>query len=924
MTSAIGSSFTPLGAFTVSADARLVPGACNPEKDLVLLIHHTDPRSTISLWKLQGTKRWEIDAVANFDQTGWLRQVAWSPDGEKFALGHSARRITVHSLADGCEEFRYNGAASGDGVKATWKIATLSWLKMPWRHFWDSEISSHPPPQIYPREYDSPGASLYLFKQIAKLDPKEPVIEKSAPTEVSSAHKAPRYMTPSEANGWPSLPPNPVIASIATTDIDPSDAVHSIDSNERWQLAQSNTCLFAGDNHGGLYPFIHGTFLAGTIDSESTFSQLRSIASAESCTYFSKLSFQPESPLLSFHSIAGKMYQKATGDGYLMDPDYEIQDILRISTVARDLALYAARNCDEVMIAWMGGGGREGAREQNEKWCRLLENIQNRANPQKVKDVKRDLVALLFTGVPLSMSLVDHIQNGSQTTERNFKKWHGVVTDALAHIKHTIDLAILSLQRLIALLWDLYGLATIKSTSTYFMLDKERINRCIEAASATIEILSSMSEIVRRETRGFSHFMIWLRSIIPNLQKSDFLSKTYDIVLVHAYITNGLFPSGLDSFFQPPRISLPVVAKNNPSLSIRQLATNARKALQQMQEERENGTTTYSIQQTHGQGQGRRNIIMAMNAIVSMCNFMFQSIASAITAVHQKDANGANIDRAGDVGLLASNPRSWKRILLPPGIKKAIFHEETIQLNQLQDIILRETLVPNEKGALQYVMLRLPFVDKERHTKDTFDKPRNHQKLLILRLAHDNHPPKTQAVGVAMLDLMLSSLAEPMEETKEEVERNSPSNSVDANLLDAQFYDSTCLAIVLQTIEAESRRCLALVDFSALKYHPLECPDEIIDIEKQVLVQFDRKELLSQSVTFFRSRALPSFKGSDTITLTMSSKRGVAVILDHQRWLVQSFDLNSDEEGDEAGDDQTRLQQESQTSLDEEESSMVL
>ncbi|KAG8756611.1 hypothetical protein FRC14_002874 [Serendipita sp. 396] len=778
MTSAIGSSFTPLGAFTVSADARLVPGACNPEKDLVLLIHHTDPRSTISLWKLQGTKRWEIDAVANFDQTGWLRQVAWSPDGctvaslsetlvnnyycigEKFALGHSARRITVHSLADGCEEFRYNGAASGDGVKATWKIATLSWLKMPWRHFWDSEISSHPPPQIYPREYDSPGASLYLFKQLAKLDPKEPVIEKSAPTEVSSAHKAPRYMTPSEANGWPSLPPNPVIASIATTDIDPSDAVHSIDSNERWQLAQSNTCLFAGDNHGGLYPFIHGTFLAGTIDSESTFSQLRSIASAESCTYFSKLSFQPESPLLSFHSLTGKMYQKATGDGYLMDPDYEIQDILRISTVAKDLALYAARNCDEVMIAWMGGGGREGAREQNEKWCRLLENIQNRANPQKVKDVKRDLVALLFTGVPLSMSLVDHIQNGSQTTERNFKKWHGVVTDALAHIKHTIDLAILSLQRLIALLWDLYGLATIKSTSTYFMLDKEKINRCIEAASATIEILSSMSEIVRRETRGFSHFMIWLRSIIPNLQKSDFLSKTYDIVLVHAYITNGLFPSGLDSFFQPPRISLPVVAKNNPSLSIRQLATNARKSLQQLQEERENGTTTYSIQQTPGQGQGRRNIIMAMNAIVSMCNIMFQSIASAITAVHQKDANG--------------------------------------------------------------------------------------------------------------------------------------------------------------------RRCLALVDFSALKYHPLECPDEIIDVEKQVLAQFDRKELLSQPVTFFRSRALPSFKGSDTITLTMSSKRGVAVILDHQRWLVQSFDLNSDEEGDEAGDDQTRLQQESQTSLDEEESSMVL
>jgi anaphase-promoting complex subunit 4 len=75
------SFFTLLGSFTVPTQTRLVVGACNPEKDLVLLIHCAEPRDTLSLWKLQGTKRWEIDVVANFEQNGALRQIAWSPDG---------------------------------------------------------------------------------------------------------------------------------------------------------------------------------------------------------------------------------------------------------------------------------------------------------------------------------------------------------------------------------------------------------------------------------------------------------------------------------------------------------------------------------------------------------------------------------------------------------------------------------------------------------------------------------------------------------------------------------------------------------------------------------------------------------------------------------------------------------------------------
>ncbi|KAG8817409.1 hypothetical protein FRC17_011245 [Serendipita sp. 399] len=701
---------------------------------------------------------------------------------------------------------------------------------MPWKHFWDSEVSLNPPPQLYPREYHTPGSSLYLFKQLPRLDPKEPIIEKSAPTEVSSASKASRYMIPNEAHGWPSLPPNLIGASIAITDTDPNDAtvINTIDSNERWHLTQSNTCLFAGDNHGGLYPFIHGTFLVGTIESKPTFSHMMSIVSADSCAYFSKLSIQPEGPLLSLHSLTGKIYQNAVSDGHLMDPDYRIRDILVTSTATRDLALYAARNCDEAMIAWMGGGGREGAREQNQKWCSLLENIQTRSNPQKVKDVKRDLIALLFTGIPLSTSLIDHIHNGSQTTERNFKKWQSIVTEALSHVKHVTELAILALQRLISLLWDLHGIATVKPTSTYFLLDQSNIRACIEAASSTVETLSLMLDTVRRETRGFSHFMMWLRNTIPSLTASDLPQKAYDIVLVHAYITGGLFPSAIDSFFQPPRKAIiPDPPERKFPSTIREVAANARKSLQEMRETKERATSGRSPPQidqsnhpqtantTQGSVQGRKNIVTAMNTVITKCNFMFQDIASAITATHPGDTDTEK-EGVDDAGLLASNPRNWKRLLLPPGVKQSIYREEGLQLNRLQDILLRERLIANEKV---------------RHT--------------------------------------------------------------------------------------------TLVNFSALEYRSVDCPGDTIDVEKQILALFDHKEFPSQEVILSRSRGLPSFKGGDSTTLAVSSERGVAVILDHQRWLVQSFDLNSDEDGEEA-EDQSRLRQEFQTPSKEEEISMIL
>jgi hypothetical protein len=53
-------------------------------------------------------------------------------------------------------------------------------------------------------------------------------------------------------------------------------------------------------------------------------------------------------------------------------------------------------------------------------------------------------------------ALNSHLSN---TLVQNFKKWHGVVHETLLHIKHLAEISLLSLQRLISVLWDLLGMA---------------------------------------------------------------------------------------------------------------------------------------------------------------------------------------------------------------------------------------------------------------------------------------------------------------------------------------------------------------------------------------------------------------------------------------------------------------------------------
>lgn len=74
----------------LQAKSRLLKNSCCPDKDLVALVSHTGDEEKLSLWKLQGSKKWEIDMdygeLNGETITGEINALNWSPDGRTSQL----------------------------------------------------------------------------------------------------------------------------------------------------------------------------------------------------------------------------------------------------------------------------------------------------------------------------------------------------------------------------------------------------------------------------------------------------------------------------------------------------------------------------------------------------------------------------------------------------------------------------------------------------------------------------------------------------------------------------------------------------------------------------------------------------------------------------------------------------------------------
>ena len=74
-------AFASLARAQLPSQSRLLASACCPDKDLVVLISRFGGQDRLSLWKVQGARKWEVD-VGTQQTTSEIVGLAWSPDGE--------------------------------------------------------------------------------------------------------------------------------------------------------------------------------------------------------------------------------------------------------------------------------------------------------------------------------------------------------------------------------------------------------------------------------------------------------------------------------------------------------------------------------------------------------------------------------------------------------------------------------------------------------------------------------------------------------------------------------------------------------------------------------------------------------------------------------------------------------------------------
>lgn len=78
----MGDAFASLASLRLPVSSRILRSSWCPDKDLLVIITRPGGREKLSLWKMQGSKKWEVDFERDTLGSESVIDIAWSPDGE--------------------------------------------------------------------------------------------------------------------------------------------------------------------------------------------------------------------------------------------------------------------------------------------------------------------------------------------------------------------------------------------------------------------------------------------------------------------------------------------------------------------------------------------------------------------------------------------------------------------------------------------------------------------------------------------------------------------------------------------------------------------------------------------------------------------------------------------------------------------------
>ncbi|KAJ6604670.1 anaphase-promoting complex, cyclosome, subunit 4-domain-containing protein [Mycena vulgaris] len=530
-------TFASLAAVHLPSVCRLLASACCPDKDLLVLVSRLGGRDRMSLWKIQGSKTWEVDVGTDDKSSEQIVGLAWSPDGQSIAVAHDPPRVTLHSVQDGHEERSLYVSVPSEASR---HVTNIWWFRA------EKTISVKAIPDILKRNGLIPGTAHSILRTLPLLDSLQEESQKLTATDIfafqgSQTRSNPKSSLPEVIRTWPTLSSDPIVASMGppVKQLDPSNGHLDVADD-----ANVDSLLVVTDDVGHIHAFLDGSYHLGPI-------------SLGPNLLIPSLFKHPKFPIFLVHpqETAGAT-RTDLFPVYIRLPmleDRQIRDMARASSSSRELVWYCIRVVKEMRAVWFGSESLSGARELGPKWIRALETRQREQFGQQEPTAILDLTCLLLTG-RASEALSDFLGSGEQMSERGIQKWESSVTEAIVKLRDFSEKRVApACQRLHLILEEVLGWSHLPQYAAFQLVTKD-IETCIDLTGRAIFIASWLAAVARRELSRFKEFIMWLRAETTAVNPpSDYHSHLrHDTLEVNNYFMSGLVVSSIDKWFMGP------------------------------------------------------------------------------------------------------------------------------------------------------------------------------------------------------------------------------------------------------------------------------------------------------------------------------------------------------------------------------------
>ncbi|CDO71553.1 hypothetical protein BN946_scf184911.g23 [Trametes cinnabarina] len=581
----MATTIAPVATISLPNPARILRTSWCPDKDLLVIVSRFAHQEKLSLWKMSGSKKWEIDLPGNQDyHVDRIVDIAWSPDER--ALPIPGRRFEI----TGVWWFRDQKKSFGNGL-----------------------------PEVFKRGENITGSAHAVLRNLPLLDPLQDETKTLTSNDLFAFHgarnrvpKAPKV--PGVIRLWPTLPTDLVAASIASNKPDAQKAFPEAEDEE--DDTNANSVVAVSDSIGNVHLFLEGSYPLGQvrIGAESTPRSLYKLR---------EYLFAHPGPSSDAALPAASLSPCVLKLPYLTGRHF--RDVARVSSAARELTWYSMRVVKEMRSAWFGSETNGGARDMGQKWVNALEDRQRNEFGQDEPYALLDLTCLLTTGRS-SEALMDYLGSAEHMSERSLQKWETTMTEALTKLRDFSEKRVApACQRLRLLLQEVQGWAALPQYAVC-NFDTKEIDTCLAMIARAIVSTAWLAATARKELIRFKEFMKWLRYEIARVNATDHHQPRpqHDILEVNEYLTSGLVVSQLDKWFlgPAPRFtpeSLGVPQNTNIGLALRK----ARAALNLWDQ------TAHDDVKRRDLGHIERNIDALLQNLATSCQKIFEEASNA-------------------------------------------------------------------------------------------------------------------------------------------------------------------------------------------------------------------------------------------------------------------------------------------------------